>query len=714
MNDTQITMPGFEPPTQEEALRAQREALRRKWEELEAIRAEEDRQEEHREIEAAKGADPAEIVADLMAAIDEIFLMMERGSRPAVIAMIGDKARRLSLKLEAATGDSQAGEWASLFQALVEELEAQDAQEAPYMPEKVQHRIVFTPDQKDPKTGDVIEEGREFCLPDEIEEYRKESPYAASRSEEETPQLSQADTIREKIRDIAFSLEALRDPGGALLSEGIPEGYYRRYETARSVRLFQEVAKQTGGELAQVADKEKRTQEQERALAEITERERLSRLAAFTKSLYMQAMNTMEPDRGSRDTRELAVLYFFATHEDIDPTGEGQLTADQSAELQRTREKISDFCKTWSGPDDGALFAFIEQEYPDPSAAETILRNLPELQGLRPKSHTMPNSKLMNALQTRDLINTGDVQLIVIPEDKRRRQKEITAYTMVSYDPGETSITITETNLSEYERQVSDAVISLWLEADRRKLPPVFTPDMIFRAMPGGGDKPSAQQKGAITKAVEKFRRLHITLDATEEMRKRGLIGERATFKIDNFYLSATHAEYKVKNGGHTVNAYKIEAEPIMLTYSKMTKQILTVPAKYIAIEKVKGGKPSGELIAMTPTRQAMTGYIIRRIKVMQHDMEKARDRKRSYDTRRSRDKALKEKPVEAFRELSPVILFDTLFKDVGVTGQTRDRALDNRNFCFDVLDYQIAVGNISGYRKETAGRTITGVEIIL
>lgn len=104
---------------------------------------------------------------------------------------------------------------------------------------------------------------------------------------------------------------------------------------------------------------------------------------------------------------------------------------------------------------------------------------------------------------------------------------------------------------------MSDAIVPLWLETKKKNLPPVFTTDMIFGAMPGGSKKASPQQKGAITKAVEKFRRLRISVASTEEMRNRSIISRNESYRIDNFYLSATHAGWKVKDGGRTVNAYR-------------------------------------------------------------------------------------------------------------------------------------------------------------
>lgn len=706
MNEQQITIQGFDPPTPEERLRAEQEALRRAWEEMEAVRTAERKAEERREIDAAKDADPLELTADLLRSVSEILFMMEAGSRPANIARVCRSARLHALKLEAATGDSQSGELAKTIQGLIDTLEAQDEQEERA---GIERGIVFTPDHEDPETGEAAP-GKEFSLPEDFAAYKKENPAGA---EDLGPQPTAAEIVKANVESIAFILAAITDPGEALLSDGIPDGYYKRYEAAHFARLVHEVARKTGASPAQIANKETRTEEQQRLLAEIQAGEQLSRLEQFAQSCYVQAVTAIRAKEDTPEIKGQAVLYFFACHSEIRPTSTEKLTPEQLEEVKGIYKKLTAFYRGKQQPTEKEFYAFIEQENPDPNAAETIMRKLPELQGIRPKSHTMPNNRLMNAMQE-GLINAGAHDLIVANENKVKRQKEITAYTMVSYDPGETQITITDAKLTEYERQVSDAIVSLWIEADRRKLSPVFTPDMIFRAMPGGSDKPSAQQKGAITRAVEKFRRIHVVVDATEELRRRGKIGPRDSFKLDNFYLSATHAELKVKNGGQTVNAYQLEAEPIILTYCKMTGQLLTVPAKYIAIEKVKDGAPSGELIAMSPTRQAMTGYIVRRIRVMQRDAEKAKDRKRSYDMRRNRYPEQEPKPLAAFQEQSRVISFDKLFSDVGIVDQDRNRAKENRNFCFDVLDYQIAVGNISGYKKKNAGRQITGVEIIL
>lgn len=517
--------------------------------------------------------------------------------------------------------------------------------------------------------------------------------------------------IKKKLPVVQFRMDFMRDPEDALIKWGqLQTGGYEKWYKGHFDKLVAIVAQQTGADPAQIANKETRTPEQDRLLMQAAAEMTISRIDTFLSSTYIDAMNTLEPLRGvykdPGDTegidpyneyislKEQAVLYFFALHDELKPQGNTPLTDAQREELTGIYTRLDAFYMERTGgaeydPETPAiLYAFIERENPAPETAESILNKLPLVQGIRPTAHTMPNNALMNALQQKAAINAGEFDLVVSNEKGRR--KEITAYTMIEFDPGDTGIKITDAKLTEYERQVSDAVVSLWIEAVKNGLPTIFTPDMIFRAMPGGGDKASPQQRGAITKTIEKFRRLHITVDATEEMRKRGVIGSTATFRLDNFYLSATHAEYKVKNGGQTVNAYKIDAEPIILTYCTMTKQLLTVPAKYIAIEKVKKGRTSGELLPMTADRQAMTGYMLRRIAVMKHD------KKNKVQTQ------------------SPVILFDTLFSETGTKTADRKQTMLNRNFCFDVLDYWKATGYIADYKKQEKGRSVTGIEIIL
>lgn len=339
---------------------------------------------------------------------------------------------------------------------------------------------------------------------------------------------------------------------------------------------------------------------------------------------------------------------------------------------------------------------------------EQAAAELPKLQSLVPVQHTMPNNTLMNDLAGatgKQPINAGAYDMTVIPAKKR--QKEITTFVMADYEPEKGIVS----NLSEYERDVSDAIMSIWEQAKREGKPAAFTTDSLYRAMPGRGERASPQQKGAITKAAEKFLHLWLDIDATEELRKRGIIGDGDTYHVKDYYLRAQEHVYKAK-GGQPVRAWLITGEPLILNYAKMTGQLLTVPAQYLAIEKVKQGKISGELLTMNAQRQAMTSYMLRRIAVMKHDLKRAKDAMRNHERRRKKDSNLEYLPLSAFREQSDTILFDSLFKATGAENNSRELMRRNRDFCFSVLDYWKATGYIKNYSQQIKGRNITGIVI--
>ena len=312
---------------------------------------------------------------------------------------------------------------------------------------------------------------------------------------------------------------------------------------------------------------------------------------------------------------------------------------------------------------------------------------LPFLPPITPKYYVMPNNALMNDIEKKQRINYGAYDLDVFGQ-----KSDITSYIQITYEPDpESGITIKgPERLTAYERTVSNAIISLWEQAQKDgNKKPVISPEMIYRAMPGSGEKLSGGQKSAIVKAVKRFQILHIYVDATTEMQKRKVIGEKEKFELDSNYLLTTHAEYRAQNG-RTVHAYRIEAEPLILTYSKAAKQLLSIPAKYLDIRQVKNGEITDKPIRMSADRQTITDYLLRRIAIMKRD---AQNKKQTQ---------------------SHIIKFDEIYKIADLENKPRDQKKEIRDFCFDVLEYQTAAGNISGYKKLKEGREIAKTEILL
>lgn len=333
----------------------------------------------------------------------------------------------------------------------------------------------------------------------------------------------------------------------------------------------------------------------------------------------------------------------------------------------------------------------------------------PQPDSINPDQHIMINTPIYNELmgaQGKKPINAGGHDVTIIPAQKR--QPEITTYFITTLDTEKGT-----SSLSAEEREISDAIISIFEQARKEGRPATFTADSLYNAMPGSGERASPQQKKTITGAVDKFRHLEHRIDATDEMQRRGLIGDNDTYVIEDFYLKARKHIYKADNG-QNVTGWEITEEPIFLTNAKQTKQIITVPARYLTITKVKQNKASSEPIMMNAARQAITGYMLRRIAIMKHDLDEAITKYRNYNRRRKKDNTQPEYPLSHFRTQSDTILFKTLFEETRTTTTDRKQEMRNRNFCFDVLDYWTAAGYIKGYTKQTKGRSITGVHIDL
>jgi len=351
------------------------------------------------------------------------------------------------------------------------------------------------------------------------------------------------------------------------------------------------------------------------------------------------------------------------------------------------------------------------KSYVDKKAENNIISTL---QAIIPKYHVIPNNSIMNALTSNLIINAGAFDLPVI--NKKGRRKEVTTYTIASCAMlKDKDGNLILSKLTEYERQVSDAIMSIWEEALKNNLPAEFTADMVFQSMPGSGEQPSPQQRGAITKAIEKLRSLKLTLDVTEELRTRGIISNDEQRIYDDYYLSAGRETRRIKNGGQIIQTYILHSEPIVLSYCKLTDQLITTTPKWLEVKKIKKGKIDTQPLTMNQERQAITGYLIRRIKVMQHDNEVALNKKKYYDAKRAKEPdKYPPKAIEDFRTRSAVILFSTIFETIGKPTPTRDKAHDIRKFCFDVLDYYTKAELIPGYTQQKKGRAITGIEIML
>ena len=389
--------------------------------------------------------------------------------------------------------------------------------------------------------------------------------------------------------------------------------------------------------------------------------------------------------------REQAVIYYYFLHQDENPAAIRKLSVNQMQELIQVFVALDNYY--YNASENNTKDIDITEEFynfiQDPKSgnalnqAPDISHTINILQSLTPKNYKIPNNKLMNALQNSQIIN-DPTDLIV------SNKGDITAYVFATYNDEETGIKLINNNLTQYQTDVSNAVITIWKQAQEENKPPVFNIDMVYKYMPGGGERPSEKASKEIKKSLDILSNLKIELDATEEMQKRGKISPGDKFTIKENYFNFRIAKHKIKNGGQEVEAYQILNTPLIWNYAEMTNQILTIPRKYLTITKVKNGKITNEVIQMGETRQSITSCILKRIEIMK------RDRKNKTKTQ------------------SDTIRLDYIYKTAGIEEQTKVERKRNNDFILSVMEYQTAAGNIKGYEKVMNGKQFAALKIIL
>lgn len=316
---------------------------------------------------------------------------------------------------------------------------------------------------------------------------------------------------------------------------------------------------------------------------------------------------------------------------------------------------------------------------------EELVRQLPIMRSRIPEKHLIPNSKLINSLQSGELFEEA-CDLVVMNKGKRN---EITTTVKISYRKDGVYL---PADYTEFDRSVMDAVLSQY-EYGSTHGNIVFTPQLIYRTMTHKKDSesPSQKQIDAITASVEKMRFMEVDIDATEEMREwmRGRkmqFDENVETHFSGYILPVNLVT--VRHQGKTIKAYQMLHEPALYSYAKARKQILTCNAELLNIREVdaKTGNILAFAVPLNEKRIEISNYILRRILTMKSDRNKQ----------------------------SNTILLDTIYADVRLTALSRNQSLDYRDFICKLLTYYQASDFIKGYEKKYDGRKIVGFIIEL
>lgn len=306
--------------------------------------------------------------------------------------------------------------------------------------------------------------------------------------------------------------------------------------------------------------------------------------------------------------------------------------------------------------------------------SEQVRAALPQLASIIPQKHLIPNNKLANSL-TKDIIGAGLIEL-----DVGRKKDDILTRCILSYEGDNVKLT-SRRSFTEYDRQVADAVTSLYEYGDKSH---IITAATVYRAMVHATETetPSPQQIEAVTQSLDKLRFVRVQIDCTEELMRRNidLNGSQITAgKIDTYLLTLDKME--VIAGGQKVVAYKVIKTPILYEYSRLTGQVITVPAALLDIRDKTGAK-----IPNTERRIAIKGYLMRRISIMKSQNGKNQSRH---------------------------IIFESLYNEICDASELsrRDQQLI-REYVSLVLDNWKQEEFIKDYEELTKGKKKIGVEI--
>lgn len=325
-----------------------------------------------------------------------------------------------------------------------------------------------------------------------------------------------------------------------------------------------------------------------------------------------------------------------------------KLISDIQNELKRQKEEYKKIFKDQ-----------MEHFYKDNKKVKKKDSDITKLNSIRPDNHIIPNTKINNYLTK--IVGNGNVAV-----DVGGNKREI--LTMINIDYKDTNIDLPK-SFTAYDRTVLNACISLF-EAKND----CFTPDTVYRCMNGLMDKekPTPQQKGAITKSLDKMRYLFCTIDFKDEAIKRKY--DVTKFTIEDNILNAQKID--IEAGGNTVTGYQFNSEPILYKYAQQSKQIINVPVKLLNTKSA---------LSSTDEVIVIREYLLRRIETMKNTNGK-----------------------------SNKVLYDRIYEETGLEEKpTKQKADKIRTSIKKLLDYWKSEKYINDYQEYKEGRAFKGIEII-
>lgn len=566
-----------------------------------------------------------------------------------------------------------------------------------------------------------------------VEPFLKFRPSAEERRRRWSEFMRDTSTdLAQKMALVAFDMEALKDAEDALFSraedaEGEQrELFLRHLEQFQRVHfesLVQEVAQQTGADPAQIANKNTRTPEQEKALIEATNRRQLARIDAFWNSNYMTVFGILQNTKSIFDPdpaeianypgfdaddydfwniKESFVWYYLTTRPDLRPSAECTMTKEEydsfEKELIKAFNKFEAFLLDYYGDkqkvidseDDeyiNAIKAYVKHE--NPANADEIIKVITR----KIDSLNYPVDKVNNNIWSLLATPPQDGQ-VGMHMEKRGSKKTVLSLYSIDFSKVEELIEASggkiTRQLSQYDKRVCIAAASLYNSGQT-----VFSFTRLYEAM-GNTGRPGSNDFAKLETAIKKLEGAIIMLDNQAEV--------DAGYKYPSFkyYGSIMPLEFvKAEIDGVTVDAaIHLFREPPVITFARQRKQCTTVALKMLQSPLNK-----------TENTLAIEDYLIEYI-------SRAKDERKGFKEALNKLQRIKvenrtEKDEQRIEELKeqlkkPIrLLTATIFKKANITsGATQKRARETT--IPTLLNHYKDNGFITGFTKDKFGYSIT------
>ena len=282
----------------------------------------------------------------------------------------------------------------------------------------------------------------------------------------------------------------------------------------------------------------------------------------------------------------------------------------------------------------------------------------------RPTEFITPTDKVTNTAFKGQLNSS---ELVAVAMEKKGSKKQIDTLVSISFDEMQGVKITGRKELTPYDREVHDAIITLYVDGENA----VMTPQMIYQTMTGNTEaKLNPRQAEAISNSITKLMYSNVVIDASKEAE---------SFGFDSFKYSGNllHAEKVTASINNTVmEAIHIIKTPVLYDYAKRKDQIGRFDIKLLNSPINK----NEEVITLQ-------GYLYRRILTIKHSTR-----------------------------ISPTIVYDTVYKAIEVKaasdGALRKKKAKVRGQIKTILDYWKEERFISGYVENKRGQEIYSVTI--